>query len=126
MNEEIDKMDTMLRIALKGKLIKDCNEIFEKNDKYRLCHSKRFHKKVGRSIYKDFKAGLAEINEKVPVFIELPKYEKVGKNEYSVTSSETVKKEFVIPEKKTDKKPKVIDSFKVDFLEFTPDDKKKK
>ncbi|MBP3431767.1 MAG: hypothetical protein J6K39_02815 [Clostridia bacterium] len=74
----LDGQQPMLRIALKGKLIKDCDDVFDSLEKYRKCHSKAFHRKARKTIFRDFKKGLTQINNKVDIYVELPKFESTS------------------------------------------------
>lgn len=118
--ELLEDMEPMLRLALKGKVLKDWNDILANNNKFRECHSKRNHKRIERILWKDVKDGFKQIDQKVPVFVELPKYSKETDESYAVEQvDETGKKskEVVFPEKKTQKKI-YQENLEVDVLDF--------
>ncbi len=92
MEEEIELQETMERLKVKRQLILDVTELYEIFSKkiavYKACgfYGKKFLNKSVKEIYKDFKKGVKQINEKIPVFIELPTYRKEGENMYSKKS----------------------------------------
>lgn len=76
--------ESMIRLREKAKLIKDVTEVFSglsKNKEVYLSlgrYGKKFRNLVVKSIYKDAKVGTKKINSRIPIFIEMPKYESVG------------------------------------------------
>lgn len=82
--EEYFDSATMLRLAKKGKLIKDVSFIFDilakEIEVYKRLgwRGKRFLSLAVKSVHNDFKIGLKKINKKVPVYVELPKYKPIG------------------------------------------------
>ena len=91
--DEIINSDTMERLRIKRQLILDVSDIFEffskKISVYKVCgrYGRKFLNKSLHEIYKDYKEGVRQINEKIPVFIELPTYKKEGENMYSKKSN---------------------------------------
>lgn len=85
-DEEYFDAETMLRLKQKGKLIKDTSHVFEELAKkaqvYRELgwRGNRFLSGAVKSIHKDFKLGLNNINKKIPVFVELPTVKSVNEN----------------------------------------------
>lgn len=81
-----DNQAPMKRLSFKGKLIKDTLYLFQGISKYSQVltgrNGKKLRKKAERSLYKDFCAGLRNIDCKIPVYIELPKLEKYGNGSY--------------------------------------------
>ena len=76
--ETFDKTPGMERIKYKKKLIKDVLNVFsEISSKHQSC-PKAVARVMKKSVIKDLKKGLKVLNSKIPVYIELPKYEKVG------------------------------------------------
>lgn len=95
MDEMFDNVKPMMRMALKGRLLEDYNKVMANNSKYEKCHSKLHHKKIEKMFWRDFKAGAKQINDKVPVFVELPKYEQDTDKSYVVkVGDETKEKVF--------------------------------
>lgn len=76
--------EPMIRLSEKAKLTKDVTEVFSGLSKNKEVYlslgrcGKRFRNMVVKSIYKDAKKGMKKINSKIPVFIEMPKYESTG------------------------------------------------
>ena len=92
MEEEFELQETMERLKVKRQLVLDVSELYELFSKkiavYKTCglYGKRFLNKSLKEVYKDFKKGVKQINEKIPVFIELPTYKKEGENMFSKKS----------------------------------------
>lgn len=91
--EEFLNDDTMERLRVKRQLMLDASDLFEVFSKkiavYKVCgrFGKRFLNNALREVYKDYKKGVKQINEKIPAFVELPTFEKEGKNMYSKKSN---------------------------------------
>lgn len=80
----------MIRLNLKSDLINECCEIFLNINRFGQIDAhgnsnlpKSFKKLAIKSVNRDFKKGLKEINKKASVFIELPQYEKINDGIYS-------------------------------------------
>ena len=86
----LDGTPTMERLRHKSKLIKDTNEIFSDLSKLQLIYPKGYYKKVMKEIKKDVYKGFKVINEKNPVFIEMPKLNSVGNGMISKTVSDNI------------------------------------
>ena len=87
--EEFENKDTMERLKIKRQLMLDTSEIFEFFSKriavYKVCgrYGRKYLNNALKEVYKDYKKGVKQINEKIPVYIELPTYKKEGENMYS-------------------------------------------
>lgn len=79
----IDRIDSMKRLSVKGRLMCDCDHLFEELERYKSCVPKSFYRRSRRQIDKDYKEGIKQINKKIPVFIELPSLKKEGNGSYS-------------------------------------------
>ena len=73
-----DGILSMQRLRLKIGLIRDCHVAFCDLAEKKNVSPRSFRRKAERSIKRDFSKGLKQIDKKVPVFFELPKYESVG------------------------------------------------
>lgn len=85
-NEEPDNVlddsmtPTMERLRHKKKLISDTTDIFKvlaQNQNNKI-YPKGLYKTLAKSVKKDIRKGLKIINKNNPVYIEMPKLEKVG------------------------------------------------
>lgn len=74
----------MERLDLKILLISDTLIVFNKLKDFGANTPKSIVKMIQKNISKDLKAGLKIINKKVPVYIELPKYNSEGNGQYSL------------------------------------------
>ena len=87
--EEFEEKDTMERLRVKRKLMKDVSDIFEFFSKkiavYKVCgrNGKKYLNNALREVFKDYRKGVKQINEKIPVYIELPTYKEEGVNMFS-------------------------------------------
>ena len=91
--ETFDKTPGMERIKYKKKLIKDVLNVFsEISSKHQSC-PKAVARVMKKSVIKDLKKGLKVLNSKIPVYIELPKYEKVGNGQVKLVSSDSLTKD---------------------------------
>lgn len=76
------ELDAMIRLREKGKLIGDITLILASITKnkgvYADCRREgiKLQNKAVRSLYKDFCKGLKVIEKNIPVYVELPKFEK--------------------------------------------------
>lgn len=80
----------MIRIDLKEELLNDCCNIYANLSRYNACLPKRIKRIITKSLSKDFKKGLKVINEKAPIYIELPKLKEEYNGAYSKEYDETV------------------------------------
>ncbi len=95
MEEMFEGVKPMMKMAIKGSLLETYNKIMAQNSKYEKCHSKFHYRKIEKTFWKDFKAGVKQIDAKVPVFVELPKYEQDTDKSYVVkVGDETKEKVF--------------------------------
>ena len=110
MDEKDLLMDTapMIRLSRKAKLLKDCMQININLAKNESVNSKRFNRIARRSIERDMIAGLKIINKNIPVFVELPKVQKEGNGQVSE-----------VRENEDDDKPKEIDIYDSDLLDYS-------
>lgn len=93
-NEE--EYTSMIRLQFKATLIEDCTQLFCVLAKSQGCTPKRFRDIATRTILKDFKKGLKQINKKIPVFVEVPEYSECSPKSYSKTTAE--ESEIVVPD----------------------------
>lgn len=101
MEEEDLLYDTrsMLRLKAKGKLIKDVCDIVGVLQRNRNALPKSMYKVAEKSLKKDFKKGLKIVNQRIPIFIEMPELKKEGNGVYSVdkkTKTDNENKEIVV------------------------------
>ena len=81
---EMKELDAMIRLREKGKLIGDVTLILASITKnkgvYADCRREgiKLQNKAVRSLYKDFCKGLKVIEKNIPVYVELPKFEKTA------------------------------------------------
>ena len=81
---EEKRLDAMIRLREKGKLIGDVTLILASITKnkgvYADCRREgiKLQNKAVRSLYKDFCKGLKVIEKNIPVYVELPKFEKTA------------------------------------------------
>lgn len=80
--ELLEDTESMIRLKVKGKLMKDSELVFEFLAKKEGCLTKGFLRFARKQILKDFKKGIKQINKKIPVFVELPKYEEKAPGVY--------------------------------------------
>ena len=82
--EDYFNADTMKRLEHKGKLIADINYILKDVSKYKQVYfdlgfyGRRIRKKIVKTVYKDFVKGIKVVNDKFPVYVELPKVRSVS------------------------------------------------
>lgn len=84
-----DDTQPMLRLRLKAKLISDTTRVFSGLAKNERALHRSFIKACRRSLEKDFKKGLKNIDKKVPIFIELPKLETCGNGMFKEVDPKT-------------------------------------
>lgn len=97
MNKQNEEQYTsMIRLQYKSTLIEDCTQLFCVLAKSQGCTPKRFRDIATRTILKDFKKGLKQINKKIPVFVEVPEYAETTSSSYSMTSAG--ESEIVVPD----------------------------
>lgn len=84
--ELLDNTESMIRLKVKSKLIKDVETVFEFLSKKEQCLTGRFLRFTRKQLFKDFKAGIKQINKKISVFVELPEYEEKGSGMYQVNN----------------------------------------
>lgn len=77
-SEIFNNSESMLRLKHKGKLIKDCIDLYSLLARYKAVTPKSFRRKSEKSINRDFVCGLRKINKNNPVYIEMPKVVSVG------------------------------------------------
>lgn len=80
---------SMQRLRLKIGLIHDCHIAFCDLAEKKNVSPKSFRRQAERSIKRDFRKGLKQIDKKVPVYFELPKYESVGNGMWKEVDSKT-------------------------------------
>lgn len=73
----------MERLDLKSELIRDTLNLFNSLRDFGANAPKSIVKCIERSICRDLRVGLRQINRKVPVYIELPNYKEEGSGQYS-------------------------------------------
>lgn len=78
----LEDTESMIRLKVKGKLIKDSEVLFEFLAQKEKALTGRFLRFTRRQLFKDFKRGIKQINKKIPVFVELPKYEEKAPGVY--------------------------------------------
>lgn len=87
-----DDTISMKRLAVKAKLIKDSSGLFKNLEKDRQVlntyYGKKYRRKAEKSVFKDFNKGLKIINNKIPVYIELPKLKPEGNGGYSISTAQ--------------------------------------
>lgn len=88
---------SMLRLKLKAKLIKDTSSIFKDLSKNKAVLPKRYLRISERTLMCDYKVGLKIINQKTPVYIELPKLSEAGNGMYSEIRADG-EKEINVPD----------------------------
>ncbi len=130
MEEEFENNDIepMIKLKEKGNLIRYVTKLLcilsENTAVYtnlgRL--GKRFRNKSVRTLYKDYKRGLSQINRKIPVYVELPKYQKEGDNMYSKTKVNN-EKEFVVnlPDIPSERENKKVENEKRSVITYEED-----
>lgn len=84
-----DGILSMQRLRLKIGLIHDCHVGFCDLAEKKGVSPKAFRRLAERSIKSDFRKGIRQINKKVPVFIELPKYEPIGNGQWREVDAKT-------------------------------------
>lgn len=72
----------MERLDLKKELVDSVCSIYKTLSRCNQILPKSIKNRIARSIGVDLKAGLKQINKKVPVYVELPKYNEVGSGQY--------------------------------------------
>lgn len=79
-----DDIDSMIKLRVKSKMFADVNvvlaDVAKMNKVYSILgrYAKRIKNLSVKEFYRDYKKGMKQINKKIPVFIELPTYEKKG------------------------------------------------
>ena len=73
-----DNAPSMERLIHKGQLINNCIGVYKTLAQYVAVIPKSFRKKAERSVTRDFMKGLRVINKNNPVFVSMPKLERVG------------------------------------------------
>lgn len=76
-NEE-QVSQTMARLAHKIQLLYDTTEMWKIISQNRACYPKSYYKAYVKSIVKDSKKGLREIDKKNGVYVEMPTLKSVG------------------------------------------------
>ena len=107
-----EDMASMQRLKYDAKLIADCTRVFSGIAKNERVLSRRFKKKACRLIEQNFIRGLKQIEKKIPVFIELPKFETCGNGIYKEVDPKTkepINNEVVITPIESSPLQKVID-----------------
>ena len=87
---ELDNVPLMERLKHKAKLIKSLDDLWLSISANKRAYPKGFEKYAVKSLMKDFKKGLKVIDQKNPVFIEMPALKKAGTDGY-------VKKVYELP-----------------------------
>lgn len=73
-----DDVKSMVKLKYKGKLISDVDVIFGNLSRYKKVYlnidkwGKKYVKLVGKSVFKDFKAGMKRIDASIGAYVELP------------------------------------------------------
>ena len=93
-NEE--EYTSMIRLQFKATLIEDCTQLFCILAKSQGCTPKQFRDCSTKTIMRDFKKGLKQINKKIPVFVEVPEYSECTPSSYSKTAAG--ESEIVVPD----------------------------
>ena len=79
----LEDTSSMIKLKTKSKLIKDTAGVYLFLSEKERGLSKQFVRYSRRSLLRDFKKGMRAINRKIPVYVELPKYEKKGNGMYT-------------------------------------------
>ena len=95
-NKTEEEYTSMIRLQYKATLIEDCTQLFVILAKSQGCTPKKFRDCATKTILKDFKKGIKQINKKVPVFVEIPEYTEATKNSYAKTVAG--ESEIVVPD----------------------------
>lgn len=90
----LEDTESMIRLKVKGKLIKDSEVLFEFLAQKEKALTGRFLRFARRQLFKDFKKGIKQINKKIAVFVELPKYEEKAPGIYATGEEIVVGKEI--------------------------------
>lgn len=91
-DDKFNEIDSMVKLTHKGKLVNDVSNLYSDIAKNREVftslgrYGKRTRDKAIKSLYKDFKKGLKILDEKVPVYIELPKCVEQDNGQYKEES----------------------------------------
>lgn len=129
-----EDVETLIRQKQKGKIFEDSSRVLEGIARRRKVYISlgrkglKFMKFTVNDTFKDYKKSIKQINEKIPICVEVPTYKKEKGDDYSVTSAETGEKETVTPEKKSfnlfgkKKEQKAVDTKAVDVLDFTKEE----
>lgn len=76
MSEQVSQ--TMTRLSHKIQLLYDTTDMWKTIAQNRACYPKKYYRAYVKSILKDTKKGLREIDKKNGVYVEMPKLESVG------------------------------------------------
>ena len=74
---------SMMRLSQKSKLMKDCITVFSMLTQYAKCLDKRFLRLSRKTISKDYKKGLKQIEKKIPVYVEMSTLKECGPGMYT-------------------------------------------
>lgn len=77
--QNLDGVPSMLKFSIKRKLIQEASDVLGFLMKRKQANPASFTRFATKTIMKDFKKGIRQINQKVPVYVELPKYEEKSK-----------------------------------------------
>lgn len=92
-DDKFNDIDSMVKLKHKGKLVNDISSLYsdiaKKGEVFKNLgrYGKRTRDMAIKSLYKDFKKGLKILDEKVPVYIELPKCIEQDNGQYKEESS---------------------------------------
>lgn len=84
--EEYDETPSMERIKHFSKLIKDADKIWDSMSRNRKIYPLLYFSFLRRKLKKYVKKGVKVLEKKIPIYVEMPKYKKVGNGQ--------VKKEY--------------------------------